>query len=89
MANEAKCPFSAKTLSGGRTNRDWWPSQLNLQALHRNHPAGDPMGESFDYAEEFKTLDLAAVKKDIEQVMTNSQDWWPAACQAMRMKSGP
>jgi len=78
MANEAKCPFSAKTLSGGRANRDWWPSQLNLQALHRNHPAGDPMGESFDYAEEFKTLDLAAVKKDIEQVMTNSQDWWPA-----------
>ncbi|HVG71947.1 MAG TPA: catalase/peroxidase HPI [Vicinamibacterales bacterium] len=78
MANEAKCPFSAKTLSGGRANRDWWPSQLNLQALHRNHPAGDPMGESFDYAEEFKTLDLAAVKKDIAQVMTNSQDWWPA-----------
>ena len=78
MANEAKCPFSAKTLTGGRANRDWWPSQLNLQALHRNHPAGDPMGESFDYAEEFKTLDLAAVKKDIEQVMTNSQDWWPA-----------
>jgi catalase-peroxidase len=78
MANEAKCPFSAKTLSGGRANRDWWPSQLNLQALHRNHPAGDPMGESFDYAEEFRTLDLAAVKKDIEQVMTNSQDWWPA-----------
>jgi catalase-peroxidase len=78
MANEAKCPFSAKTLSGGRANRDWWPSQLNLQALHRNHPAGDPMGESFDYAAEFRTLDLAAVKKDIEQVMTNSQDWWPA-----------
>jgi catalase-peroxidase len=78
MANEAKCPFSAKTLSGGRSIRDWWPSQLNLQLLHRNHPAGDPMGESFDYAEEFKSLDLAAVKKDIEQVMTHSQDWWPA-----------
>jgi len=78
MANEAKCPFSAKTLSGGRSNRDWWPSQLNLQALHRNHPAGDPMGESFNYAEEFESLDLPAVKKDIEQVMTNSQDWWPA-----------
>ena len=78
MANEAKCPFSAKTSFGGRANRDWWPSQLNLQALHRNHPAGDPMGESFDYAEEFKSLDLAAVKKDIAQVMTNSQDWWPA-----------
>ena len=78
MANEAKCPFSAKTLSGGRSNRDWWPSQLNLQALHRNHPSGDPMGESFNYAEEFESLDLPAVKKDIEQVMTNSQDWWPA-----------
>jgi catalase-peroxidase len=78
MANEAKCPFSAKTFIGGRSNRDWWPSQLNLQALHRNHPAGDPMGESYDYAEEFTSLDLAAVKKDIAQVMTNSQDWWPA-----------
>jgi catalase-peroxidase len=78
MANEAKCPFSAKTFIGGRSNRDWWPSQLNLQGLHRNHPAGDPMGESFDYGEEFTSLDLAAVKKDIEQVMTHSQDWWPA-----------
>src|SRR5687767_7022710 len=78
MANEAKCPFSAKTLSGGRANRDWWPSQLNLQLLHRNHPAGDPMGESFDYAEEFKSLDLAALKQDIAAVMTQSQDWWPA-----------
>jgi catalase-peroxidase len=78
MANEAKCPFSARTLSGGRSNREWWPNQLNLQLLHRNHPAGDPMGEEFDYAEEFQSLDLAAVKKDIERVMTNSQDWWPA-----------
>src|SRR6188508_2031888 len=78
MANEAKCPFSAKTLSGGRSNRDWWPSQLNLNALHTNHPAGDPMGEDFNYAEEFESLDLKAVKKDIEAVMTNSQDWWPA-----------
>src|SRR6187549_1513102 len=78
MANEAKCPFSAKTLSGGRSNRDWWPNQLNLNLLHTNHPAGDPMGGSFDYAEEFKSLDLAALKKDIEAVMTNSQDWWPA-----------
>src|SRR6187399_2285678 len=78
MANEAKCPFSAKTLSGGRSNRDWWPSQLNLNALHTNHPAGDPMGAQFNYAEEFKSLDLNAVKKDIAAVMTNSQDWWPA-----------
>jgi catalase-peroxidase len=78
MSNEAKCPFSAQTLSGGRSNRDWWPSQLNLNLLHTNHPAGDPMGGSFDYAKEFKSLDLAALKKDIEAVMTQSQDWWPA-----------
>ena len=77
MDSEQKCPFSAKALSG-RSNRDWWPNQLNLNALHTNHPAGDPMGEAFNYAEEFKSLDLDALKKDIEAVMTNSQDWWPA-----------
>ena len=77
MSNESQCPFSAKTISG-RSNRDWWPNQLNLNALHTNHPAGDPMGAEFNYAEEFKTLDLAAVKKDIAAVMTNSQAWWPA-----------
>jgi catalase-peroxidase len=78
MSNEAKCPFSAKTFHGGRSNRDWWPSQLNLAALHTNHPAGDPLGNSFDYAKEFKSLDLAAVKKDLTALMTDSQDWWPA-----------
>ena len=77
MENEQKCPFSSKTLSG-RSNQDWWPSQLNLPALHRNHPAGNPMEAGFNYAEEFKTVDLDALKKDIEAVMTNSQDWWPA-----------
>jgi catalase-peroxidase len=77
MDNEQKCPFSATTISG-RSNRDWWPNQLNLNALHTNHPAGDPMGPGFNYAEEFKSLDLDAVKKDIAAVMTNSQDWWPA-----------
>jgi catalase-peroxidase len=77
MDSEQKCPFSAKSHSG-RSNTDWWPNQLNLNALHTNHPAGDPMGEAFDYAEEFKSLDLAALKKDIEAVLTNSQDWWPA-----------
>jgi catalase-peroxidase len=77
MENETKCPFSAATRSG-RANRDWWPNQLNLNALHTNHPAGDPMGDAFDYAAEFKTLDLGALKKDIAAVMTNSQDWWPA-----------
>jgi catalase-peroxidase len=77
MDNEQKCPFSAPARSG-RANRDWWPNQLNLNALHTNHPAGNPMGADFNYAEEFKSLDLAAVKKDIAAVMTNSQDWWPA-----------
>jgi catalase-peroxidase len=77
MSNEQKCPFSGRTHSG-TANRDWWPNQLNLNALHTNHPAGDPMGEDFDYAAEFKSLDLGALKKDIEAVMTTSQDWWPA-----------
>ena len=77
MSNEAKCPFSAKTFSG-QSNRDWWPNQLNLSALHTNHPAGNPMGEDFDYAAEFKSLDLGALKKDIAAVMTDSQEWWPA-----------
>jgi catalase-peroxidase len=77
MDSEQKCPFSAKVHSGS-SNRDWWPNQLNLNALRTNHPAGDPMGEAFNYAEEFKSVDLDALKKDIEAVMTNSQDWWPA-----------
>jgi catalase-peroxidase len=77
MENESKCPFSAAT-HHGRSNRDWWPNQLNLSALHTHHPSGDPMGAQFHYAEEFKSLDLDAVKKDIAAVMTNSQDWWPA-----------
>ena len=77
MDSEQKCPFSGSAHTG-RSNRDWWPNQLNLNALHTNHPAGDPMGDAFNYAEEFKSLDLAALKKDIEAVMTNSQAWWPA-----------
>jgi catalase-peroxidase len=60
------------------SNRDWWPNLLDLSVLHQNPPAGDPMGAAFDYAEEFKTLDLAALKADVETVMTTSQDWWPA-----------
>ena len=60
------------------SNQDWWPDRLNLQVLHRNSPLSDPMGKDFNYAEAFKTLDLDALKKDIEQVMTTSQDWWPA-----------
>jgi catalase-peroxidase len=77
MDNEQKCPFSGKA-HAGRSNRDWWPNQLDLQMLQRNPPTRDPMGEEFDYAEEFKTLDLDALRKDIESVMTTSQDWWPA-----------
>ncbi|MDW6024715.1 catalase/peroxidase HPI [Mesorhizobium sp. BAC0120] len=71
-----KCPFSGG--SGGRRNRDWWPNQLDVQVLHRNSNLSDPMGEKFDYAEEFKSLDLNAVIKDLHAVMTESQDWWPA-----------
>ena len=77
MDNEQKCPFSAKAYNG-QSNQDWWPNQLNLKALHQRPPAGDPMGSDFNYAAEFKTLDLDAVKKDIALVMTTSQDWWPA-----------
>jgi len=62
----------------GTTNKDWWPNQLDIGVLHQNPPAGDPMGEGFDYAEEFKTLDLEAVKQDLYALMTESQDWWPA-----------
>ncbi|MEX2229008.1 MAG: catalase/peroxidase HPI [Dehalococcoidia bacterium] len=62
----------------GLSNRDWWPNQLNLKVLHQNPPMANPLGEDFDYADEFRTLDLDALKKDIEEVMTTSQDWWPA-----------
>jgi catalase-peroxidase len=71
-----KCPFTGGR--GGHTNRDWWPNQLDLQVLHQNSNLSDPMGEAFDYAEEFKTLDLNSVIKDLQALMTNSQEWWPA-----------
>ncbi|MBB6242112.1 catalase/peroxidase HPI [Rhodanobacter sp. MP1X3] len=77
MSTEAKCPFN-HAAGSGTSNRDWWPNQLNLKILHQQSSLSDPMGESFDYAKEFKSLDLAAVKKDLLAVMTNSQDWWPA-----------
>ena len=76
MATEAKCPFTGAT--SAHTNRDWWPNQLNLQVLHQNSNLSNPMGEKFDYAKEFKSLDLKAVIKDLRKVMTDSQDWWPA-----------
>lgn len=79
---EAKCPFSGGShtqLKGtGTTNRDWWPNQLSLNILHQRSALSNPMGEAFNYAEEFKSLDLNALKKDIFALMTDSQDWWPA-----------
>src|SRR6266568_5224605 len=73
---ESKCPFNHKI--SAPMNRDWWPNQLNLQVLHQHSNLSDPMGEEFDYAKEFKSLDLNAVIKDLHAVMTDSQDWWPA-----------
>src|SRR5271167_2758938 len=82
MSDEAKCPFSngagKHTLSGARTNADWWPNQLNLKILHQHSTLSNPMDEGFNYAEEFKSLDLDAVKKDLAALMTDSQEWWPA-----------
>jgi catalase-peroxidase len=77
MATESKCPFN-HAAGGGTTNRDWWPNQLNLKILHQHSSLSDPMGEDFDYAKAFKSLDFAAVKRDLLAVMTDSQDWWPA-----------
>ena len=71
-------PATRTTAAGGMTNGDWWPDQLNLAILHQNSPAGNPLGTGFDYAAEFKQLDLAAVKQDLRTLMTTSQDWWPA-----------
>ena len=82
MTTESKCPVLGgshrHTAVGATANQHWWPNQLNLKVLHQNSPQSDPMGEEFNYAEEFKTLDLDALKNDIEAVMTTSQDWWPA-----------
>ncbi len=82
MSEESKCPVTGrtkKTTSGsGTSNRDWWPNQLNLKILHQHSAKSNPMGEGFNYAEEFKKLDLEALKKDLYALMTDSQDWWPA-----------
>jgi len=78
MANESKCPVRPGTVDVGPETSDWWPNQLNLKVLQQNPPAVDPMGEHYDYAEEFESLDLNAVKADLTALMTNSQDWWPA-----------
>ena len=74
--DDSKCPFTGGTRA--HTNRDWWPNQLNIQVLHHHSPLSDPMGEAFDYAKEFKSLDLNAVIKDLQALMTDSQPWWPA-----------
>jgi catalase-peroxidase len=75
MASESKCPVTA---AGAKSNQDWWPNQLNLKVLHQHSALANPMGEEFDYAQAFKSLDLEMVKKDIFALMTKSQDWWPA-----------
>ena len=77
--NSGKCPFmhgAATSNTNATSNGDWWPNQLNLGILHQHSALGNPMPENFNYAEEFKKLDLAAVKKDIYALMTDSQDWW-------------
>jgi catalase-peroxidase len=76
MANESKCPFTGGTRA--HTNRDWWPNQLDLRVLHQHSSLSNPLGAAFDYAKEFKSLDLGAVIKDLRALMTDSQDWWPA-----------
>ena len=82
MSTEAKCPVSdgarRHTVAGAPTNAGWWPNQLNLKILHQHSPLSDPMDKEFNYAEEFKSLDLDAVIKDLHALMTTSQDWWPA-----------
>jgi catalase-peroxidase len=77
MSTEAKCPFNHAG-GGGTSNRDWWPNGLKLELLSQHSSKSDPMGQDFNYAEEFKSLDLAALKKDLASLMTDSQDWWPA-----------
>jgi catalase-peroxidase len=77
MSTESKCPFH-QTAGGGTTNQDWWPNQLKLELLHQHSTKSNPMGGDFNYAKEFQSLDLKAVKKELRELMTKSQDWWPA-----------
>ncbi len=78
MSTESKCPVIHAAAGDGTSNQDWWPNQLKVDLLHQHSSRSDPMGEDFDYAKEFKSLDLAALKKDLAALMTDSQSWWPA-----------
>ncbi|WP_257385615.1 catalase/peroxidase HPI [Tahibacter caeni] len=78
MSSEAKCPFNHTAVGGGTTNQDWWPNKLNLKLLRQHSSRSDPLDAGFDYREEFRKLDYAALKKDLLALMTDSQDWWPA-----------
>ena len=78
MNGDSKSPVMGSTARGGTSIRDWWPNQLHLNILHQHSSKSNPMGEEFNYAEEFKKLDPKALKKDLYAVMTDSQDWWPA-----------
>ncbi|CAB4714058.1 unannotated protein [freshwater metagenome] len=78
MDSDTKCPVMHGQDVGGTSNQYWWPNQLKLKVLQQNPAVGDPMGADFNYSAEFKTLDLESVRKDIDQVMATSQEWWPA-----------
>jgi catalase-peroxidase len=78
MSEASKCPVHSHTTGGGTTNQDWWPNRLNLDILHQHSSKSNPMGEAFNYAQEFEKLDLKALKEDLRELMTQSQDWWPA-----------
>ena len=84
----SKCPFlggaKKQSAGGGTANQDWWPNQLKLNILRQNSAKSDPMGKTFDYAKEFNSLDLNAIKKDTFDLMTTSQDWWPADLWSLR-----
>ncbi|CTP87382.1 hypothetical protein XTPLMG728_1545 [Xanthomonas translucens pv. poae] len=77
MTSESKCPFHSAA-SSGTTNKDWWPQQLRVDLLSQHSSKSNPLGETFDYAKAFNGLDLQALKQDLQALMTDSQDWWPA-----------
>ncbi|MCH2387129.1 MAG: hypothetical protein MK240_02915, partial [Opitutales bacterium] len=79
MSEESKCPFNqAAPAGGGTTNQDWWPNRLKTELLSQHSSKSDPMGSDFNYAQEFNSVDYDALKKDLAELMTDSQDWWPA-----------